>query len=94
MRQHEWEEYSEDAGPIGEWSYYICKNCGAAIVDLFYKPGRKPRKIVILGSRYKGASAVYLSDDCEESEKRIQQYWEKETKKKGVYKQSMKMYSK
>lgn len=95
MKEHEWEEHRMDGGPIGEFKYYVCKNCGAGIGDLFYKPGKKPRKIKIIGSNTgRVGSTVYLTDDCEESQKRIQTYWEKETKKKGLYKQFMKRYSK
>lgn len=96
MKEHEWEEFhviSKDG--IGDFVFYVCKNCGAGIGDIFYKPGRKPKRIKILGSNIgRIGSTVYLTDDCEESQKRIQTYWEKETKKKGLYKQYMKRYSK
>lgn len=96
MKQHEWEQYTIDVDSIFErYVFYICKNCGAGIGDLFYKPGRRPTKIKILGSNTgQIGSTVYLTDDCEASQKRIQEYWEKETKNKGLYRKMMRMYSK
>ena len=77
MVQHEWEvEWVEDFlfGPIYT---FRCKNCGA-FSRSFNK--NNPRRIVI------ETTDVPLSDDCLESLKVLQTYWERITKKKKALK--------
>lgn len=71
--EHEWIEEIYDGGYIGYFTNIICKNCGALIIDLRYtlSLNKKPKHIVIPGTR------VYLTDDCEQSLKMMQTYWEK-----------------
>lgn len=78
--EHEWETDEINGGPAGFYTLYRCKNCGGVVGDLFFNPLNKPKKIRIPGA------GIYLTQDCLESLKIMQTYWEKQTKKKSLYK--------
>lgn len=89
MVEHEWVEQEVDGGYVGTYDIYYCKNCGGQIVDIFWnnKKVNRPRRVRIPGTN------VYLTNDCEESLKIMQTYWEKEGKKKpplSLYKRKKK----
>jgi hypothetical protein len=80
MLQHEWEEYEFDGGSIGIYTITYCKNCGGMMANLFLNKNGKPPRIRIPGTY------VYLPQDCLQSQKMLQTYWEKEGKNKEAYK--------
>ena len=87
--EHEWEEEEHDGGSIGHYSIYRCKNCGGVVVDLFFYGRGKPKRIIVGGS----IPRKYLTQDCLESLKIMQTYWEKEGKKKPVYNKDYRRYN-
>lgn len=77
MVPHEWQEETVEGTFLGTWNRYRCINCGGIAVDIWFKGTGIPKKVKIEGA------PVYLTDDCLESLKIMQTFWEKEGNKKN-----------
>ena len=82
MIEHEWVKEEVDGFYLGSFEIARCKNCGGIAIERMSFFGTKVKKIKIPSTN------KYLTEDCEESLKIMQTYWEKASKKKSLYRRS------
>lgn len=80
MKEHDWIKEEVDYGPLGVEDEFRCKNCGAFMMSFFNSFFKFLPKYRIPGTQ------VPLPEDCDKSRRIVQKYWEKEGKKKVLYK--------